>query len=113
MVHARGGLYGDRFVRVATLVSDCAIVLARGLLWPPPGAIMVLEGVPEMTGHSTRTDRRDRGRFSDTRKAGTVLRPTRGEDLDTLARRPGVAATWAGVQETVRPWASPGQSQSA
>jgi hypothetical protein len=34
---------------------------------------MVLEGVPEMSKHSTKTDRQDRGRFSATRKTEAVI----------------------------------------
>jgi transposase-like protein len=53
---------------------------------------MVLEGVPEMTKHSTKTDAPDRGRFSAKRKTDAVLRLLRGEDLDTLSRELGVTA---------------------
>src|SRR3954467_1194093 len=46
---------------------------------------------------STKTDTRDRGRFSAKRKTEAVLRLLRGEDLDTLSRELGVtAATLSG-----------------
>jgi hypothetical protein len=61
---------------------------------------MALEGVPEMTKHSTQTDAQDRGRFSAKRKTEAVLRLLRGEDLDTLSRELGVTAatlsSWRG-----------------
>jgi hypothetical protein len=53
---------------------------------------MVLEGVPEMAKHSTKTDSQDRGRFSARRKTEAVLRLLRGEDLETLSRELGVTA---------------------
>jgi len=53
---------------------------------------MALEGVPEMTKHSTQTAAQDRGRFSARRKTEAVLRLLRGEDLDTLSRELGVTA---------------------
>jgi transposase-like protein len=53
---------------------------------------MVLEGVPEMTTKSTKTEAPDRGRFSARRKTEAVLRLLRGEDLDTLSRELGVTA---------------------
>jgi transposase-like protein len=61
---------------------------------------MVLEGVPEMPKHSTKTDANDRGRFSARRKTEAVLRLLRGEDLDTLSRELGVtAATLSGWRD--------------
>ena len=53
---------------------------------------MVLEGVPEMTKKSSKTDSQDRGRFSARRKTEAVVRLLRGEDLDTLSRELGVVA---------------------
>jgi transposase-like protein len=53
---------------------------------------MVLEGVPEMTKQSTKTDTPDRGRFSANRKTEAVLRLLRGEDLESLSRELGVIA---------------------
>src|SRR3982751_4558407 len=61
---------------------------------------MVLEGVPEMAQHSTKTDSQDRGRFSARRKTEAVLRLLRGEDLDALSRGLGVtAATLSGWRD--------------
>src|ERR687893_2842460 len=54
---------------------------------------MVLEGVPEMSKQSTRTDSQDRGRFSARRRTEAVLRLLRGEDLDTLSRELGIVAS--------------------
>src|SRR3954470_16349244 len=53
---------------------------------------MVLEGVPEMSKKSPKTDTPDRGRFSARRKTDAVVRLLRGEDLDTLSRELGVTA---------------------
>src|SRR4051794_23580956 len=53
---------------------------------------MALEGVPEMTKNSSKSDTPDRGRFSAIRKSDAVLRLLRGEDLDTLSRELGVVA---------------------
>ena len=54
-----------------------------------------------MTKTSTKTDRRDRGRYSARRKTEAVLRLLRGEDLDTLSRELGVtAATLAGWRDS-------------
>src|SRR3954463_15863075 len=61
---------------------------------------MALEGVPQMPENSTKTDTRDRGRFSARRKTEAVLRPLRGEDLDALPRELGVvAATLSGWRD--------------
>src|SRR3954465_8963310 len=61
---------------------------------------MALEGVPEMSKPSTKTDSQDRGRFSARRKTEAVLRLLRGEDLDTLSRELGVvAATLSGWRD--------------
>jgi transposase-like protein len=50
---------------------------------------------------STKTDARDRGRFSAKRKTEAVLRLLRGEDLDTLSRELGVtAATLSGWRDS-------------
>jgi hypothetical protein len=50
-----------------------------------------------MSKNSTRTDAKDRGRFSARRKTEAVLRLLRGEDLDTLSRELGVtSATLSG-----------------
>src|SRR3954468_12994420 len=50
---------------------------------------------------STKTDTRDRGRFSAKRKTEAVLRLLRGEDLDTLSRELGVtAATLSGWRDS-------------
>ena len=45
-----------------------------------------------MNKAGTKTDANDRGRFSARRKTEAVLRPLRGEDLDTLSRELGVVA---------------------
>ena len=45
-----------------------------------------------MPKSSTKTDSRDRGRFSARRKTEAVLRLLRGEDLDALSRELGVTA---------------------
>ena len=45
-----------------------------------------------MSKPSTKTDTRDRGRFSARRKTEAVLRLLRGEDLDALSRELGVTA---------------------
>jgi hypothetical protein len=45
-----------------------------------------------MSKTSTKTDTKDRGRFSARRKTEAVLRLLRGEDLDTLSRELGVVA---------------------
>src|SRR4051794_21176055 len=61
---------------------------------------MALEGVPEMSKPSTKTDAQDRGRFSARRKTEAVLRLLRGEDLDALSRERGiVAATLSGWRD--------------
>src|SRR5690242_6098040 len=66
----------------------------------PSGPSWSLEGVPEMSESSTKTDSQDRGRFSARRKAEAVLRLLRGEDLDTLSRQLGVtAATLSGWRD--------------
>ena len=49
----------------------------------------------------TKTDSQDRGRPSARRKSEAVLRPSRGEDLDSLSRELGVtAATPSGWRES-------------
>jgi hypothetical protein len=53
---------------------------------------MALEGVPEMTKKSTKTNSPDRGRFSANRKTDAVSRLLRGEDLESLSRELGVTA---------------------
>jgi transposase-like protein len=53
---------------------------------------MALEGVPEMSKTSPKTDSPDRGRFSANRKTDAVVRLLRGEDLETLSRELGVTA---------------------
>ena len=54
-----------------------------------------------MSKTSTKTDTKDRGRFSARRKTEAVLRLLRGEDLDTLSRELGVtAATLSGWRES-------------
>jgi transposase-like protein len=45
-----------------------------------------------MSKTSTKTDTRDRGRFSARRKTDAVVRLLRGEDLDALSRELGVTA---------------------
>ncbi len=45
-----------------------------------------------MSKKSTKTDSRDRGRFSARRKTEAVVRLLRGEDLETVSRELGVTA---------------------
>jgi transposase len=73
-------------------MSSASGFLAWGFLWTPTWAIMALEGVPEMTTKSTKTNAPDRGRFSANRKTDAVLRLLRGEDLESLSRELGVTA---------------------
>ena len=54
-----------------------------------------------MPKQSTKTDVRDRGRFSAKRKTQIVLRLLRGEDLETLSREVGVTdATLSGWRDS-------------